>query len=58
MLTGAAAQATKEMCRVWQPLGWAAGTAVLKAAGLLAISRAAVGRLVCICSRDRFFILE
>ena len=46
------------MFRVWLPLGWAAGTAVLKAAGLLAISRAAVGRLDCICSSERFFMVE
>ena len=58
VLTGAAALATKEMCRLKLPLGWAAGTAALKADGLLASSRAALGRLVCICSSDRFFMVE
>jgi len=39
-------------------LEWAAGTEALMAAGLLAISREAVGRPPCICSCARLFIVE
>jgi hypothetical protein len=57
-LTGAATLATTDIWRAEPPLGWAAGTRVLNAAGLLDISRAAVGRPACICSCARLFIVE